>query len=60
MSFYSLSSSYELETQLLICSRRKYGIQENLHQCLELVVEIQKMLFAFRKSVAEAEQNLVS
>jgi len=38
----SLSSSYELETQLLICDRRVYGDNIKLKQSLELVVEVQR------------------
>lgn len=50
----SLSSSYELETQLLISERRKYGNQELLIQTLALVTEVQKMIFTFREKVANA------
>jgi four helix bundle protein len=45
----SLSSSYELETQLLICGRRAYGKTDKLKKCLELVVEVQRMIFSFRE-----------
>ncbi|WP_261382215.1 four helix bundle protein [Mucilaginibacter achroorhodeus] len=38
----SLTSSFELETQLLICERRKYGSSDKLKQCLALVIELQK------------------
>ena len=48
----SLSSSYELETQLLISERRKYGNTELLMQTLGLVTEVQKMIFTFREKVA--------
>lgn len=48
----SLSSSYELETQLLISERRKYGKEELLEQSLGLVSEVQKMIFTFREKVA--------
>lgn len=48
----SLSSSYELETQLLISERRKYGNSELLMQTLGLVTEVQKMIFTFREKVA--------
>jgi len=48
----ALTSSYELETQLLICERRKYGNKEKLDTCLLLTNEIQKMIFAFRESLA--------
>ena len=48
----SLSSSYELETQLLISERRGYGKKETLKQALSLVTEVQKMIFTFREKVA--------
>jgi len=47
----ALTSSYESETQLLICERRKYGDAEKLNECLSLVVEIQKMIFSFREYI---------
>lgn len=47
----SLGSAYELETQLLICERRNYGIKEELVQALNLVTEIQKMIFSYRESI---------
>ena len=47
----ALSSSYELETQLLICERRKYGTKEKLVQALNLVVEVQKMVFSYREAI---------
>ncbi len=47
----SLTSSYELETQLLICERRKYGARELLADSLKMVDEIQKMIFAFREKI---------
>lgn len=47
----SLTSSFEVETQLLICERRAYGSLDKLKQCLELVVEVQKMIFAFREHI---------
>src|ERR1700712_5663474 len=43
----SISSSFELETQLLICERRKFGSTELLKEIFELISEIQKMLFNF-------------
>ena len=48
----SLSSAFELETQLLISQRRKYGKPELLKQTLDLVSEIQKMIFVFRERIA--------
>lgn len=47
----ALTSSFELETQLLICERRKYGNAEKLKQCLALTSEIQRMIFAFRDNL---------
>ena len=55
----SLSSSYELETQLLISERRKYGKEELLTQALNLVTEIQKMIFSFREKIA-IEKTIMS
>jgi four helix bundle protein len=47
----AISSAYELETQLLICERRKYGISELLKQLLELVTEVQKMIYSYREKI---------
>ncbi|MGV3509162.1 MAG: four helix bundle protein [Sphingobacteriaceae bacterium] len=47
----ALTSSYEAETQLLICERRQYGTKEKLDGCLELIVEVQKMIFSFREHI---------
>jgi four helix bundle protein len=47
----ALTSSFELETQLLICERRNYGNNEKLKECLSLTNEVQKMIFAFRDNL---------
>jgi four helix bundle protein len=47
----ALTSSFELETQLLICERRKYGDPDKLKNCLMLTSEVQKMIFAFRDNL---------
>ncbi len=47
----SIASAFELETQLLICKRRKYGSPDLLEKSLELVTEVQKMIFSFKNSV---------
>jgi len=47
----ALTSSFELETQLLICERRNYGTIEKLKECLALTIEVQKMIFAFRDNL---------
>jgi four helix bundle protein len=44
----SLSSSFELQTQLLICQRRNFGKKDILQNCLDLTSEVQKMLFSFK------------
>lgn len=47
----SLTSAFELETQLLICERRKYGNPEILNNLLNEITEIQKMIFTFREGI---------
>lgn len=47
----SLTSSFELETQLLICQRRKYCSAEKLNECLDLLKEVKKMIFSFREYI---------
>jgi four helix bundle protein len=47
----ALTSSYEAETQLLICERREYGNKEKLNQCLESMAEVQRMIFSFREYI---------
>jgi|SRR5665213_576984 len=47
----ALTSSFELETHLLVCERRKYGDAEKLKQCLMLTSEVQKMIYAFRDNL---------
>jgi len=47
----ALTSSFEAETQLLICERRKYGDNKKLNHCLELVSELQRMIFSFREYI---------
>lgn len=47
----ALTSSYELQTQLLICERRNYGKKENLVRALDMVGEVQKMTFTFREKI---------
>lgn len=44
----ALTSTFELETQLLICERRNYGDIDKRNNCLELASEIQRMIFSFR------------
>jgi len=56
----SISSSYELETQLLICERRNYGSVNKLRECMELVAEVQRMIFSFREHILKAGASLDS
>lgn len=51
----SISSSYELETQLLICQQRNYGNQSKLNAALKELEEIQKMIFSFQSKVLNLE-----
>ena len=53
----SLSSSYELETQLLICKRRNYGDEELLNKTLDLTIEVQRMIYNFREKILNDEKN---
>jgi four helix bundle protein len=53
----ALTSSYEAETQLLICERRKYGKKEKLNQCLELLAEVQRMIFSFREYILSEDDK---
>jgi len=47
----AFSSSFEAETQLLICERRKYGKKTQLEQLLSMVTELQKKIHNFRETV---------
>ena len=47
----SLSSSYELETQLLICQRRNYGDSIFLSQLLDELESLQRMIFSYRNKI---------
>jgi len=51
----ALTSSYEMETQLLICERRKYGNKELLNKLLSEVTEVQKMIFVFRENLVHGK-----
>ncbi|MBA3680955.1 MAG: four helix bundle protein [Bacteroidetes bacterium] len=56
----SLSSSYEAETQLLICQKRKYGNEEELNNLLSQVNELQKKIFNFRETIINGKQTMLS
>lgn len=46
-------SAYELESQLYIAFDLEYCSEESLHDNLQKVEEIQKMLFNFKKHISE-------
>ncbi len=56
----ALTSAFELETQLLICERRKYGNIEKLNNSLTLASEMQKMIFSFRDYIVNEKVGLES
>lgn len=47
----ALASSYELETQLLICERRQLGKEEVRSMLLSEVTALQTKIFSFRKKI---------
>lgn len=53
----SISSSYELETQLIICERRSYSSAEVLQTVFELLGEVQRMLFNFREYIVNDKDS---
>lgn len=53
----SLTSSYEIETHLLISQRRKYRNQKLLNKLLTEVTEIQKMIFSFRENILNGDDQ---
>ena len=51
----SLTSSFEAETQLLICERRKYGDTGQLNNLLKMVEELQRKIFNFRETILKGK-----
>ncbi len=51
----SLTSSYEAETQLLVCKRRKYGSDTDLNVLLESLNVLQGKIFNFREKILKDE-----
>jgi four helix bundle protein len=47
----SLGSSFELETQLIIAKKFDYISQESLDVVCALIIDIQKMIYGFQKSL---------
>lgn len=52
---FSLSSSYELETQLLICEKIQLGDKTLLSTLLSRVQELQKMIYTYRNKLINHE-----
>lgn len=51
----SLSSSFEAETQLLICGQRNYVKKEELELLLKLVEALQQKIYNFRESIIKTK-----
>ena len=47
----SLTSCYEMETQLIICQRRKYGNENELEKLLNQVTILQSKIYVFREKL---------
>lgn len=47
----SLGSSFELETHLLICERRKFGNPELRIELTEKITELKNMIYNFREKI---------
>jgi four helix bundle protein len=47
----ALTSSYEMETQLLICERRKYGNKKDLEKIINKVAVLQTQISNFRDKI---------
>lgn len=56
----SLGSSYEVETQLLICKKRKYGKEEEIEILLQKTEELQKKIFNFREKIINERKTILS
>lgn len=50
----SLGSCFELETQLLISQKLKYGDEQSIKYLFDLIVEEEKMLTSFCKTLASS------
>jgi four helix bundle protein len=47
----AISSAYEIETQLLICLKQKYGDEKVLVKLINDIQRLQKMIFNFRSNL---------
>ena len=47
----SLTSCYELETQLIICQRRNYGNKNVLEKLINNVTLLQSKIYSFREKI---------
>jgi four helix bundle protein len=56
----ALGSSYELETQLIICKKLEYLGEEHVGNILCLIQEIQKMLYTLLKTLKPYHTDKIS
>jgi four helix bundle protein len=54
---HSLGSCFELETQVIICERRNFGIIEQRQQLTERINEIKNMIYNFREKIISADRS---
>lgn len=47
----ALGSAFELETQVIIASKRKYIDENNSDETIKKIISLQKRIYAFRKKV---------
>lgn len=52
-------SSYELQTQLILCQELNLIHKNKLHDILELCIEIQKMIYGFQISLKNSKNSFL-
>jgi four helix bundle protein len=50
-------STFELETQIIICMRLNYFQKEEVEETNKLIIEIQKMIYALQRNLKKDETN---
>ncbi|MBL7916871.1 MAG: four helix bundle protein [Bacteroidia bacterium] len=53
----ALTSSFELETQLLICQRRSYGSMQVIEELLTSTTNLQSKIYKFREIINGNHKN---
>jgi four helix bundle protein len=56
----ALGSAFELQTQVIICSRLKLIEEEEFIRLNENIEEIKKMIWGFKKSISSNSMGLTS